>query len=157
MRRNISLEVRDVERTITHKKWDELPQVTDDYVVHARGYNVSDMMWFDVYNFCTDHMNLWNKEVRDVLDYPPYEDEEWVSYADKYVEEPWLYWCVTGGSGFTIQRQVLDDMTEDQMQLVFDVIEELQIPEDETVTFYDSLSNSSDKLGVREFYNQVEE
>lgn len=156
MRRSLSLEERDVERMISRKLWDELPQVTDDYVVHARGYSVSDKIWFDIYSFHTDHMNLWNKEVREDLDYPKYEDELWVDYAEEHVDEPWLYWCVTGSGGLTIQRQSLEDMTAEQMQLIADIVLELQIPEDESVTFYDCITEKSAELELVELYDIIQ-
>lgn len=156
MKYNSSLKKRKIDRMMSNKTWNELPQVTDNYVVHARGYNVSDKMWFDVYSFHPDHMNLWNKEVRHELDYPKYEDEKWVDYADENVDESWLYWCVTGSSGLTVQRQSLKDMTQGQMQLILDIVLALRVPEEESVSFYDYITERSSNLDISRLYDMIQ-
>lgn len=119
---------REVDVKQSHKLWGELPQVTDSYVVHARGFSVGSDLWLDAYNLYEEHSKHWNELVRHEYDYPEL-SVDWEDYADS-IDEPYLYWSITGTSTLIIQHPHADTFTEDEVQLLYDIVTTLQIPGD---------------------------
>lgn len=96
--------------------WDELPQVTDDYVVHARGFVVDSDIWLDPFAVRSGHKKLWREVVSDEYDI------DWNGHRDTTPESV-LYWSITGSSVLIVQGS--SDIEE-----YVELFDELDMPDD---------------------------
>lgn len=109
------------------KQWDELVQVTDSYVVHARGWTVENDIWLDEYAVKSGHKKWWSRQLEEEY------DGHW---TDTYPNQV-LYWSITGGSAFILQQPQLDNLTDESVFRLKDTLDELQVPNDCEVHFSD--------------------
>lgn len=131
----VDFEQRETDIRLSHKKWNQLPQVTDNYVVHARGFSLGNKIWFDAYNLHSEHTHLWNDCVSQETEYDQY-DGDWPTFLERTnFDEPWLYWSISSPGQLLIQHPQLEDISDDQFQQIADLVNALNIPKDAIITF----------------------
>lgn len=114
--------------------WDELIQVTDDYVVHARGFTIDEDIWLDEYSLRLGHHRCWNDLVRHEYGYPKWPDNvSWTLYSAQNIDRPAIYWSIIGDSMFTVQYPRLRNMGRERFALVEGTLEALEIDPDAEV------------------------
>lgn len=98
--------------------WSDLPQITDSYVVHARGFTIDGDVWFDPYSVRSSHSGLWSDVVSD------HYDIEWDGSGHEIDEV--LYWSITGSETFVIDHPPRDD----NEARITELLDELEVPDD---------------------------
>lgn len=114
--------------------WSELPQVADDYVVHARGFTIGDDIHLDAASLRLEHHRWWNDHLRhhhDAPEWPP--GERWPTYADREVSEPSLYWSINGNNLILLQHPRISRATRPQWRALRSTFEALSAPPDALV------------------------
>jgi hypothetical protein len=120
----------------TPVNWDELVQVTDGYVVHARGFTIDEDIWLDQYALHGGHHAHWNKILMDHYDAEKWEPRvPWPEYVEDHLGKETVYWSITGSPSFIIQFPLLEDITERQEELLKATFDTLSTPDYTNVTF----------------------
>lgn len=96
------------------KKYSEIPQVTDSYVVHARGFTVGNDIWFDYYALNKGHKFWWNSKLQD-------------EYGFNWDHGKVLYWSITGSESFIIQYPRYEERTEEDIQRLNNTLDALEV------------------------------
>lgn len=99
-------------------QWSELVQVTDSYVVHARGFTVDGDIWLDHYAVNGGHKRWWNNKLEEI-------------YGHSWDHENVLYWSVTGSGTFLMQFPRYENATDVQKQNLKKFLKTFGYPENE--------------------------
>lgn len=100
--------------------WADLPHVTDNYVVHARGFVVGDEIWFNPLALFGGHRRFWNEYLAD-----EYDTDTWDDF-----DRQTLYFSITGAPVFTIQHPSPDEVTPEAVGRLDALLAELAVPDD---------------------------
>lgn len=111
------------------KQWDQLIQVTDDYVVHARGWTVEDDILLDEYNAKLEHKRWWKEELGD-------------KYGFSWKDDRVLYWSITGSNSFIVQYPRYGEHTESHIEQLRATLDELNVPDSINVRWKETIENS---------------
>lgn len=124
------------------KSWDELIQITDNYVVHARGFTIGDDLYLDEYSLRSEHHRWWNDIVRHYYNLPEYgRRQNWNVYAGKNIEQTWVYWSINATGMFLLQNPKKEYLDEETFNLAMETLDALDTPEDAVVKFEPSRSD----------------
>lgn len=104
------------------RKWNDLVQVTDSYVVHARGFTIGEDVWIDHYAVHGGHKSWWNKKLED-------------EYDHSWDHEDVLYWSVTGSGTFIMQYPRFPEASREQKKRLVDFLDVFGYPENEKITW----------------------
>lgn len=116
-------------------EWGKLVQITDGYVVHARGFTIGKDIWLDGYAVRVDHSTLWDTVMSE-----HYEDIKWSgsgrgTFPD-YRGLQSLYWSITGLGSFLMQAPKLTDIKPEAVARLSMLLDELKTPEDADINWY---------------------
>jgi len=120
-----------VEWVLGETTWNDLIQVTDNYVVHARGFTVGDNIWLDEYSVHRSHYHLWDTQMEEFYEAAEYSGR-WGEY-DPEIDESVLYWSITGAPTFIVQHPktlMFDDRALEQLK---GTLQALDCPNDVSV------------------------
>jgi len=101
-------------------QYDDLLQVSDGYVVHARGFTVEDQVVVDQYALNGGHKRWWQQKLVDEF------DRDWRDDDPNQV----LYWSVTGSGTFTIQYPGLAIASVESIGRIKQTWEAMEVPDD---------------------------
>lgn len=100
------------------RQWDELLQVTDDYVVGARGYCIGTDVWLDEYAVFGGHSGLWNRQMVDAYEIDSWDATEELDWFDAQFADTMYYWSVTGGQNVVVRYPRLAQTTDRQVAML---------------------------------------
>lgn len=105
--------------------FDELIQVTDEYVVHARGFTVENEVWLDEYAVRSSHSSLWQQLLQ---------DEYGGSWRNGFPNQT-LYWSVTGTGVFLMQYPRIEDLTDEALYRLAHFLKSFNVSGDTQLTW----------------------
>lgn len=116
--------------------YDDLLQVTDNYVVHARGFTIGNDIWFDQYALRLGHHRYWNDVVRYEYNFPEWEPyTSWTLYSSQNIRQNTVYWSIVGSGLIVIQYPRLRSMGEHCYELAVKTLEAMNVPDNTEVRF----------------------
>lgn len=126
------------------RQYEDLIQITDEYVVHARGFTIGSDIWLDEYSLRLGHHRYWNDVLRYEYGCPEWESGvSWTLYSANQIEQENIYWSILGSGLITIQYPRLRNMDEEEFELVMKTLDELDVP-DSTEVRFESVIEESD-------------
>jgi hypothetical protein len=108
-------------------RYGDLPQVRDEYVVHARGFVLDETVLVDPYAVAGGHASSWEAVFAD-----RYGGADWRDAADRY-----LYWSVTGSGTFFLQHPRRDELSEETVEYLRSFLYAVGVDPDASVAFVD--------------------
>jgi|GEM_PF-6806419 len=121
------------------RRYDELLQVTDAYVVHARGFTVEDQIVLDEYALNGGHKRWWQQKLADEF------DRDWRDDGPNQV----LYWSITGSGTFTIQYPGLAAASVESIGRVKQTWDAMGVPDDAQVGWLLEIDGQPSWRGLR--------
>jgi len=107
------------------KEFQDLIQVTSDYVVHARGFTVGNDIWLDEYAVRGGHSMFWRKVLKD----------EYQCDYEELLPGDMLYWSVTGSSVFILQYPLYNNAPDETEQYLMEFLDEFGVTEEDRVVW----------------------
>lgn len=105
--------------------YDSLIQVTDSYVVHARGFTVEQDIWLDEYAINFGHKRWWLTQIEDIY------ERSW----DEHNPHDVLYWSITGASKILVQAPGFNTVSREGVARMMQTLAALDVPDDARISW----------------------